>query len=83
LKKITQSGFVTGVASQNLIGQRKPFRAQNEGQHDLHTIASLVAAVAKLSFSDPCRIGLEIGAGQVIEQDVEMDMELASPALVR
>lgn len=74
-KEIPQGGFVTGVAGQHFIGQRETLRGHNETQNDLHTIGSLVAAVAKLLYPNTAWVGLKIRTGQVIEQNVRSGRE--------
>jgi hypothetical protein len=70
-KKVGQSGFIAGVAGQHFIGQRETLRGHNEGQDDLNAIRSFIPAVSVSAFSNSGRIGLEVGAGQVVKQDIE------------
>jgi len=60
------------VARQNLVASGSPAR-HDERDHHLHAVATLVAAVAEATFVFIIarRIGLEIGARQIIEEHVE------------
>ena len=44
------------------------------------TIKALIARIAELSLAVAGRIGLEVGAGQIVEQDLEADPEQILPA---
>jgi hypothetical protein len=78
-----QRRLVGSVAGQHLIGQRKAVRGHHQGDDHLHAVAPLVAAVAV-----PALVGvilrrrrLEVGAGQVVQQNFELGPEQILPAL--
>ncbi len=83
LRKPWQRGLVGGVAGHHLIGQRKAFRRDDQRNDHLHAIGPLVPAVAvpALVAFRKGRIALEIGAGQIVEQHVELRVEQIFPAL--
>ena len=82
VEKLLERAVVFGVARQHFVGQRKTLRRDDQRDDHLHTVAALVAAVAKtpLVIVILRRIGLEIGAGQIIEQDLEAQVEQIAPA---
>ncbi len=72
------------VAGQHFIGQRQALGRDDESDHQLRTIGPLVAAVAVATLVSLGQIGgvdLEIGAGQIVEQHVEIGVEEIAPAL--
>src|SRR5690606_3166370 len=73
---------VRGVASQHLVGQGEALRRHHQRNHHLHAIGTVIARVAKLTnvLIFKRRINLKIGAGQVVQQDIEGDVEQVSPA---
>ena len=75
---------VGGVAGENLVGERKAVRRDDQRDDELRTIGPLVAAIAMASFAVLGKIGsvhLEIRAGQIVEQHVERGVEQIAPAL--
>jgi hypothetical protein len=78
-----QGGGVGGVAGHDLIGQREALRRDDQGDDHLHAVRPLVAAVAELAQARRRWIALEIGAGQVVEQNIEADGEEAVPTLLQ
>src|SRR6266446_808880 len=81
-QEVAQGGVVRGVARQHLVGQRQPLRGHHQGDDDLHAVRPVIAriAVASLVAFGKRRIGLEIGAGQIVEQHIEADVEQVAPA---
>ena len=81
LKKRRQSGFVAGVSRHHLVGQRKTFRRDNQCDDHLHAIRALVTAITELPLVllRKRRLALEIGAGQVVEQNIELRVEQILP----
>ena len=87
LQEVLQGGGVGGIAGQDLIGQRKALGGDDQGDHHLHAVRPLVAAVAEFALAllaprlspGGRRRALEIGAGQVVEQNLEADREEALP----
>ena len=69
-QKPSERGFVAGVAGHHFVGQREAFGTQDHGDDDLTAIGTLVAAVAALGFGRLFHLALEIGAGQIVEQQV-------------
>jgi hypothetical protein len=80
-----QRRAVGGVSRQHLVGERKALRRHDQRNHDLHAVAALVAAVAVAALVRFIvrRSGLEIGAGEVIQQDFETSPEQVLPALAQ
>src|SRR5207302_7582605 len=78
-----QRGAIASVPRQDLITKRKPIRGDDQRYHDLHTIIALVPIVAEpaLVFVAVRGIALEIGARQIIEQDVKFGPKQVLPAL--
>ena len=72
---------VRGVAGQHLIGQRQAFGCHHQGNDDLHTIRPVIARIpeAPLIAFRKRRIRLEIGARQIVQQDVVADVEQVAP----
>jgi len=69
LEEARQRGVVGGIARQHLVGQRQALGGDHQRDDHLHAVAALVARVAEAAFVLVLerRIGLEVGAGQVIE----------------
>ena len=66
-----QRGVVGRVARHHLIGQRETVGRDDQRDHHLDAVGTLVAAVAELAFARQGRVRLEIGAGQIVEQNIE------------
>jgi hypothetical protein len=83
MQKVLERRRFVGVASQRLVGQRQPFRRDDQRDDHLHAIGPMVArvAVTALIALRKGRFGLEIGAGQIVEQDIEGGVEQIAPAL--
>ena len=64
----------------HLIGQRKTLRRHDQGNHHLHAVRALVAAVSEPTLVRKRRIALEIGGGQIVKQHVEARVEQRLPA---
>ena len=82
-EEVFQGGLVTGVSRHHLIGEREALRGHHQGDDHLGAVRALVSAVAELAFSDERRVALEVGAGQVIEQDIKARLEQDLPALTK
>src|SRR6266404_1082412 len=74
-------GVVRGIARQHLVGERQPFRRHDQCNDHLHAVAAVVTRipVPTLVAVRKRRIALEIGTGQVVEQDVERNVEQVAP----
>jgi hypothetical protein len=83
IEKVTQRRVVGGVAGQHLIGQRQPLWRHRQRDHHLHAVRPMIArvSVAALVAFRKRRIGLEIGAGQIVKQHIEAGVEQVPPAL--
>ncbi len=83
-EQIGQRGAVRGVAGQHFVTQGKAFRGDDQADHDLPTVAALVAAVAVLTLVRcfPRSVGLEVSAGQIVQQHVERGAEQFTPTLL-
>ena len=55
------------LSEDHLISQRKAVRGHHQGDHHLHAVAALVAAVAELTLVLERRVALEIGAGDIVK----------------
>jgi hypothetical protein len=82
---LAQGGLVGGVAGEHLVGEGQAFGRDDEGDDDLHAVAAFIPAVAEAA-----RVGLvvghvalEVGAGQVVEQDLVAHAEQVAPALAQ
>ena len=51
LQEVLQGGGVGGIAGQDLIGQRKALGGDDQGDHHLHAVRPLVAAVAEFALA--------------------------------
>ena len=76
-----QRGVVGGVAVHHFVGQWKALRGDDERNHHLHAVRAFVAAVAEASFAAFGHVTLEVGAGQVVEQYLEIRLKQGFPAL--
>src|SRR5215831_695922 len=72
-KKVSQRGFVGGIAAEHFVSQRQAFRSDDQCDDDLHAVGALITAVAKaaLVILGKGRIAFEIGAGQIVKQHVK------------
>ena len=82
-QELPQCRLVRGVAVHDFVGQWKTIRRDNQRDHDLHAIGTLVAAVAKLPLAIARRIAFEIGTGQIIQQHLEIGLKQIFPALAQ
>ena len=82
-EKILQGGLVTGVAWHHLVGKRKALWGHHQGDDHLDAVRTLVSAVAELTVPGERGVTLEIGGGQVIEQDIKARLEQYLPALTK
>ena len=80
-EKVAQRGAVGGIAGQDLVGQRQPLGRHHQRNDHLHAVRSVVARVAEatLVLVRKRRLGLEVGAGQVVQQHVEGGVEQIPP----
>jgi hypothetical protein len=83
LQEAAQRRVVGGIAGQDFIRQRKALGRHDQGDHHLHAITALVAAVAVTALVVLVirRVRFEIGAGQVVEQNLEAGAKQILPAL--
>jgi hypothetical protein len=82
-EKRLQGLVVLGVAGEDLVGQWQAFRCDHQRDHHLRTIPPAIAAVAVpalVALRQGCSVDLEIGTGQIIEQNVKADVEQVAPA---
>ena len=82
LQKTAQRGFVRRVPRHHFVGQRKTFRRHHQRDDHLHAVRPLVPAVAITTLVPfgKRRIALEIRAGQIVEQHLELHPEQILPA---
>ena len=74
---------VGGVAGQHLVSQRQAVGRDHQRDHHLRAVRPLVAAVtvaALAAFRQVGSVDLEVGAGQIIEQHIEVGIEQIAPA---
>ena len=72
------------VAGIDFIGERQSVRRHHQRHHHLRAVGAVIAAVAATALAGGIgrwRIGFEIGAGQVVEQHVELRLEQLAPAI--
>ncbi len=69
------------IRPEHLVGERQPFRRHDQCNDHLHAVAAVVTRipVPTLVAFRKRRIALEIGTGQVVEQDVERNVEQVAP----
>jgi hypothetical protein len=82
-QKIPQRRLVRCVSRQNLVGERQTFGRDHQRDHHLHAVGPMVARIAEASFValGERRLGLEIRAGQIVEQQIEARGEQVAPPL--
>ena len=82
VQEAAQRGVVGGVARHHLVAQREALGRDDQRDDDLHAVAALVAAVAELAqiVGPAVFVALEVGAGQVVQQHVELRAEELAPA---
>ena len=76
--------LVARVAGKHLVGERETVRRQDEGNHDLEAVPSLVAAVSvalDVAVERLRAVNLEVGARQVEEDNITRRAEETSPAV--
>ena len=74
---------VRSVAGEHLVGQGQTVRGDHQRDHHLRAVRPLVAAVAVATLVALCHVrcvDLEIGAGQIVEQHIEIRVEQVVPA---
>ena len=73
---------ILGVAGPGAMGQGKAFATEDQGEHDLLAIAAMIAGIAALSEFVFLGQAFEVGAGQVVQQQVVVELkERAEPLL--
>lgn len=82
-QKILEGLLVEGIAGEDLVGQGKTVRGNDQGDDHLDAGGAMVATVAMLALTGLGRIALEVGAGEVIEQDLVASREEVAPALLQ
>jgi hypothetical protein len=77
-----ERGVIRRVTGEDLVGEREAGRGDDERHHHLHAVRPLVPAVPNAPFVllRKRRIALEVGAGQVVEQDLVGGVEQGRPA---
>ncbi len=80
-QEVAQRGLVTGVADQDLVRQRQAVGRHHQGDHHLPAVLLPIAVVPELALGDLGALPFEVGAGQVVEQHVELGVEQRPPAL--
>ena len=82
---VPQSGFVGGVAGEHLVSQRQSLGRDDQRHDDWHAVAALVPAVAEAAGIGFLvrRVAFAVGAGQVVEEHVELGAEEIAPALAQ
>jgi hypothetical protein len=81
-EEIAQRRLVRRIARQDLVSQRQAFRRHHQRDHHLHAVWPMVARIAEapLVAVGKRRLGLEIRAGQIVEQEIEAGVEQVAPA---
>src|SRR5271154_6082506 len=74
---------VLGVAGPGAMGQGKTLAAEDQGEHDLLAIAAMVAGIAALGHVVVLGQAFEIGAGQVVEQQIVIELEESAELLLQ
>jgi hypothetical protein len=81
VRSAKKSACQGGPSTYDFVGQWKTVRRDDQCDHDLHAIGTLVAAVTELPLAIARRIAFEIGAGQIIQEHVEIGLKQVFPAL--
>ena len=82
VEKVAQCRAVCRVAGQDLVGQRQALGRHDQRDDHLHAVWPMIPRVAEatLVVVGEWRVGLEIRAGQIVEEHVEADVEQIAPA---
>ena len=85
LQEELQGLLVRGVPGQDLVRHGKTLRGDNQPDHHLHAVRALVPAVPELALVGGVvgRLDLEVGAGEVIENQVELRPEEIAPPFLK
>jgi len=80
-QEVAQRRLVGRVAGQHLVGQGQAVGGHHQGDDHLYAVRPVVARVAEpaLVALRKRRLRLEVGAGQIVEQDVEAGIEQVPP----
>lgn len=81
-EEVGEGGVVGGIAGEHFVGDGEAVRGDDEGDDDLDAVAALVATVSKAAdvFGVLWRVTLEVGAGEIIEEDFEFGLKEGAPA---
>src|SRR5271157_3533638 len=84
-KKVSQRGFVGGIAAEHFVSQRQAFRSDDQCYDYLYAVGALITAVAKpaLVTFGKGRIAFKIGAGQIVKQHVKFRAKQCRPSLCK
>lgn len=80
LEKIPQGRVIRPVAGQYLIGKGEAFGRDHQRNDHLYAVAAFVTAVSETALALIRGVALEVGAGQVVQQDIERSVEQVAPA---
>jgi hypothetical protein len=69
------------VAGEDFVSEREALGRHDEGQHQLFAIGPVIAAVTAPGFGHGLHVALEIGAGQIVEQEIKGRAEQILPPL--
>jgi len=83
VQKTRQRGQIRRIAFHYLIGQGKAFGRDDQSDDHLQAVRPTVPAVAPLGFRIQFRFTFHIGAGQVVEQQLELGSKQRLPALLQ
>jgi hypothetical protein len=75
--------FIGGVAGEHFVGEGEAFGGDNEGDDDLHAVGAAVSAMAEAAGVGGIvgDVALEVGAGEVVEEDFVGRAKEVGPAL--
>lgn len=74
-----ERGHVDGVAGEDFVSQREALGGDHQGDVQLLAVGAVVARVAAPGFGHRFGGALEVGARQVVEDDVEVGAEQVIP----
>ena len=66
---------VLGIPRQSQVGQREAVASHDQREHDLLAIAAVIAGIAAAGQIVLLGQTLEVGAGEVVEQEVVIELE--------
>jgi hypothetical protein len=83
LKHLLQGRHISSVALEDFVGERKPFRGDNQRDDDLLAVGPVIARVAALGLLDFLGLAFKVGARQIVKQHIDSGAEEIFPPASR